>query len=165
MGGSYEPFADLKRHDMLELDAYVHITSPIRRLPDLLNIMELQDKLGIYEKTPAAAEFYGEWTRPESFSYINTTMRAIRKVQNDCSLLNVCQTMPDLHDREFKGFMFDRIERNDGLYQYMVYLPELKMVNRVTMREARDDMSFGIFKLYVFIDENRLKQKLRLEIK
>ena len=164
MGGSYEPFADLKRHDMLELEAYVHITSPIRRLVDLLNIIELQDKLGIYKKSPAAKQFYDEWTTPTSFDYINTTMRAIRKVQNDCSLLNVCQTMDNLHEREFDGFMFDRIERNDGLYQYMVYLPELKMVNRVTMRNDRANMSFGKFKLYVFVDEHRLKQKLRLNI-
>ena len=91
-------------------------------------------------------------------------MQAIRKVQNDCSLLNVCQTMDNLHEREFDGFMFDRIERNDGLYQYMVYLPELKMVNRVTMRNDRANMSFGKFKLYVFVDEHRLKQKLRLNI-
>lgn len=164
MGGSYEPFAELKRHDMLELEAYVHITSPIRRLVDLLNIMELQDKLGIYKKSQAAKQFYDEWTAVESFGYINTTMRAIRKVQNDCSLLNVCQTMNDLHERKFEGFMFDRIERNDGLYQYMVYLPELKMVNRVTIRNDRKNMSFGKFKLYVFVDEHRLKQKLRLNI-
>ena len=164
MGGSYEPFVDLKGHDMLELEAYVHITSPIRRLVDLLNIIELQDKLGIYKKSPAAKLFYDEWTMSASFDYINMTMRAIRKVQNDCSLLNVCQTMDDLHEREFEGFMFDRIERNDGLYQYMVYLPELKMVNRVTMRDDQKNMSFGKFKLYVFVDEHRLKQKLRLNI-
>jgi len=164
MGGSYEPFVDLKGHAMLELEAYVHITSPIRRLVDLLNIIELQDKLGLYNKSQAARRFYDEWTTSASFDYINTTMRAIRKVQNDCSLLNVCQRMDDLHEREFDGFMFDRIERNDGLYQYMVYLPELKMVNRVTIRDDQKNMAFGKFKLYVFVDEHRLKQKLRLNI-
>ena len=90
-------------------------------------------------------------------------MRAIRRVQNDCSLLHMCET--NLKRREFKGFMFDRIKRNDGLFQYMVYLPELKMVNRVTMHEELENMSFGIFKLYVFMDEHRLKHKIRLEIK
>ena len=46
-GGKYSK--DFGQHDMLELDAYVHITSPIRRLVDLLNIMILQDKLGLYK--------------------------------------------------------------------------------------------------------------------
>ena len=32
----------LIRHEMLELDAYIHITSPIRRLVDLLNIIKFQ---------------------------------------------------------------------------------------------------------------------------
>jgi len=162
MGGSYEPFSELKGHDMLELEAYVHITSPIRRLVDLLNMIELQSKLCLYKST-ASSKFYDEWTTSVAFEYINKTMRAIRRVQNDCSLLHMCET--NMKRREFKGFMFDRIKRNDGLFQYMVYLPELKMVNRVTMHEELENMSFGIFKLYVFMDEHRLKHKIRLEIK
>ena len=31
-----------KGHQMLDLEAYVHITSPIRRIVDLLNIIMLQ---------------------------------------------------------------------------------------------------------------------------
>ena len=46
LGGRYCKSID--DHEMLDLDAYVHITSPIRRLVDLLNIMKLQDSLGLY---------------------------------------------------------------------------------------------------------------------
>ena len=46
-GGKYVKFHEVEGHDMLELDAYIHITSPIRRLVDLLNIMELQKVLGL----------------------------------------------------------------------------------------------------------------------
>ena len=42
-GGKYTKYDNLESHDMLDFDAYVHITSPIRRLPDLLNILKLQD--------------------------------------------------------------------------------------------------------------------------
>ncbi|RZD39354.1 MAG: hypothetical protein CXT73_07695 [Methanobacteriota archaeon] len=38
-GGNYCDFEHFEKHDLLELDAYVHITSPIRRLPDLLNLL------------------------------------------------------------------------------------------------------------------------------
>tara|TARA_Y100000590_G_scaffold437324_1_gene558846 strand:+ start:1324 stop:3018 length:1695 start_codon:yes stop_codon:yes gene_type:complete len=163
-GGKYAPFKTIERHDMLELEAYVHITSPIRRLVDLLNMIELQDKLGLFAKNNQSSLFYNEWTSEESFDYINTTMRAIRKVQNDCSLLNLCSTDKSLLDKIFDGFIFDRIIRNDGLYQYMVYLPEIKMVNRVTTRHEMVDNTYQKFKLYVFTDEHRLKHKLRLEI-
>ena len=54
-GGKYSK--DFGQRDMLELDAYVHITSPIRRLVDLLNIMILQDKLGLYKMSVEAKEF------------------------------------------------------------------------------------------------------------
>ena len=163
-GGKYAPYRDIGSHDMLELDAYVHITSPIRRLVDLLNMIELQDKLGLFKKNEQSALFYDEWTSPESFDYINTTMRAIRKVQSDCSILNLCYTDKSMLEEIFEGFIFDRIVRNDGLYQYMVYLPKIKLVNRVTTRHEREDNTMEKFKMYVFMDESRLKHKLRLEM-
>ena len=86
-GGRYSK--DVSGHDMLELDAYVHMTSPIRRLVDMLNMMVMLEKCGcgISEK---ANSFYNRWTSESSLEYINTTMRSIRKVQNDCSLLKIC---------------------------------------------------------------------------
>ena len=45
-GGKYVTHDSYLSHDLLHLDAYIHITSPIRRLVDLLNIIVLQDKLG-----------------------------------------------------------------------------------------------------------------------
>jgi len=46
-GGSYVKYENIESHEILNLDAYVHITSPIRRLVDLLNIIQFQDALGI----------------------------------------------------------------------------------------------------------------------
>ena len=46
----------------------------------------------------------------------------------------------------------------------MVYIPELKTVNRFTSRYSKENMSQQPFKLYVFMDENQLKQKLRIEL-
>ncbi|NCA15377.1 MAG: RNB domain-containing ribonuclease, partial [Proteobacteria bacterium] len=46
------------RHEMLELDAYIHITSPIRRLVDLLNIIKFQQKLNIIRLSENADKFY-----------------------------------------------------------------------------------------------------------
>ena len=57
-----------------------------------------------------------------------------------------------------------KIVRNDALYQYMVYLPEIKMTNRITSRNDMNLNSSYEFKIYVFRDEARLKHKIRLEI-
>jgi len=163
-GGQYVKYEHVDGHDMLQLDAYVHITSPIRRLVDLLNIMIIQDSLGFMKLDNERLAFYTRWTNPEAFDYINQTMRSIRKVQNDCSLLNICSTDKDILERKHTGFIFDKIIRNDDLYQYMVYFPEFKMVNRFTSRHDKENLSAQLFKLYVFMDENQLKQKIRIEL-
>ena len=161
-GGKYSK--DFGQHDMLELDAYVHITSPIRRLVDLLNIMILQDKLGLYKMSPKAKLFYERWTHDSSIEYINTTMRSIRRVQNDCSLLKICMDDDKILNTIYDGYIFDKIIRNDALYQYMVYLPRLNMVNRFTSRHNKDDLSKQEFKIFVFTDQVSLKRKIRVEI-
>ena len=163
-GGKYCKYDDLERHDMLELDAYVHITSPIRRLVDLLTMMKLQEKLGLVEWGEEASTFYDYWTSDNSIDYINTTMRSIRRVQNDCLLLNICTTNKEILETIYNGFIFDKIKRNDGLYQYMVYLKELNMTNRITTRHDFKNYSFQDFKIYIFHDQERLKHKVRLEI-
>jgi len=163
-GGQYVKYEQVERHDMLKLDAYVHITSPIRRLVDLLNMIIIQDSLGLMKLEGEQSIFYKRWTDSASVDYINQTMRSIRKVQNDCSLLNICTTDTQLLEKVHTGFIFDKIIRNDDLYQYMVYFPEFKMVNRFTSRHDKAGLSKQQFKLYVFMDENQLKQKIRIEL-
>ena len=92
-------------------------------------------------------------------------MRSIRKVQNDCSLLHYCSTHPEVMSGEYKGFMFDKMERNDGLYQYVVYLPDLKLVSRIVVPDNIDNYTQHTFTLYLFHDEERFKKKIRIQLK
>ncbi len=68
---------------MLKLNEYIHITSPIRRLVDLLNMTELQHYIGIMPFNEKSKKFHNFWTCSEKLSYINQTMQSIRKVQNE----------------------------------------------------------------------------------
>jgi len=163
-GSEYNKFENMKSHDILEFDAYVHITSPIRRLVDLLNIMVIQEKLGLNVMSDNARKFYLYWTSNSSLEYINKTMRSVRKVQNDCNLLKICSEDDEMLQKIFDGFIFDKLIRNDALYQYMVFIPEINMVNRFTTRVDCDSMTMQKFKLFMFEDEVNLKKKIRLEI-
>ena len=164
-GGKYCNFENIEGHDIMELDAYIHITSPIRRLPDLLTMLILQDKLSLFTMTECSEKFYRFWMSDEKLEYINTTMRSIRKVQNDCNMLKMCLDNKEKYiDREYVGFVFDKIQRNDGLFQYMVYISEMKMVKRFTSRYDIENSTYNICKLYVFMDEVRFKQKIMVEI-
>jgi len=149
-------------HDLLEMDAYVHITSPIRRLVDLLNIIQFQKNTGIIKLSENSWNFYNKWL--EELDYINTTMRSIRKIQNDCNLLYMCTSSPEVMEKTYKGYAFDKIIRNDGLFQYVVYLPELKMASRVTFREDIVNYTLCDYKLFLFHDEERFKKKIRLHL-
>ena len=150
------------KHEFLEMDAYIHITSPIRRLVDLLNIIKFQQNLGLIALSENASEFYLKWI--QQIDYINVTMRAIKKIQNDCSLLDMCYNDPEKLDKLYDGYCFDKLVRNDGLYQFIVYLPELKLTSRITARENMDNYDKKQYKLYLFSNEEKCKKKIRLQI-
>jgi exoribonuclease R len=150
------------RHDVLDMEAYIHITSPIRRLVDLLNMIQFQKVLGLVSLSEKVNEFYDKWLH--DLEYINTTMRSIRKIQIDCSLLDLCNNKPELLNKEYDGYIFDKIVRHDGLYQYIVFLPELKMNSRITIRENMQNYDMRKFQLYLFNNEEKFKKKIRLHL-
>ena len=160
--GQYMLYDNNVQHDLLEMETYIHITSPIRRLVDLLNLLQLQWNLNITEKTNESQKFYTKWI--EKLDYINITMRSIRRVQTDCNLLNICTETTDVLENEYEGYIFDKLKRNDGLFHYIVYLPELKLTNRIILIDDIEDYSKMKFKIYIFHDETTLKRKIRLQI-
>jgi exoribonuclease R len=152
----------LTKHELLEMDAYIHITSPIRRLVDLLNMIKFQQNHSLIHLSSDAIHFYDKWNN--QIDYINITMRAIRKVQTDCNLLDLCFKDTNMLDKTFDGYCFDKLVRNDGLFQFIVFLPELKLVSRITMRENLDNYDKRQYKLFLFNDEQRFKKKIRLQL-
>jgi exoribonuclease R len=151
------------RHELLNLDAYIHITSPIRRLVDLLNLIKFHQTFnGSTPLSNSADIFYNKWLN--QIDYINTTMRSIKKVQNDCSLLDLCHNNPSVLEKEYNGYLFDKIAKNNGLFQYIVFLPDLKIYSKITAREEYENYANKHFKLFVFNNEERFKRKIRLQI-
>ena len=149
-------------HSLLDMDAYIHITSPIRRLVDLLNIVKFQEVFQLsITLSQSASEFYTHWT--DKIDYINVTMRAIKKIQNDCSLLDTFNKGHVL-DKLYDGYCFDKIARSDGLFQYIVFLPELKLTSKVTIREDLNNYQLKKYKLFLFNNEERFKKKIRLQL-
>ena len=160
--GQYDLYDERKCHEMLDLESYIHCTSPIRRLVDLLNMAKLQKNMKMVNYGENFSQFYDKWT--SRLEYINTTMRAIRKIQTDCSLLHLCSTDSEILEREYEGYVFDKIVRNDGLFQYIVYLENLKSVSRITSRFDLVNFQKYNFKVYIFQEEASLKKKIRLHI-
>lgn len=164
-GGNYCKIADCKSHDALNLEKYIHITSPIRRLVDLLNIIDIQAILNLAIFTPNAILFHESWTTNEQIRHINSTMRSIRKVQNDCNLLYMCSNQSEILTKNHRGFIFDKMKRSDGIFQYQVYLVDLKMAKKTLSSNDVPNNNYYNFELYLFMDQIQLYQKVRLLLK
>jgi hypothetical protein len=67
-------------------------------------------------------------------------------------------------EKEYDGYIFDKICRNDALYQYIVFLPELKLTSRITLRDNLANFDCRKFKMFLFNNEEKFKRKIRLHM-
>lgn len=162
--GSYNTFNEENSHELIYggMKEYTHITSPIRRLVDLLNMIKIQESLHFITMSEDMEKFYNYWI--QNLDYINTTMRAIRKIQIDCNILNMCVNDKTITQKSYPGYVFDKVERENKYNQYNVYLPELKIISRVNIKDNYEDYQKKDFKIYLIEDEATLKRKIRLQM-
>ena len=95
--------------------------------------------------------------------YINASMRSIRKVQTDCDVLAKCTSSPEWLEQTHVGVVFDRVMKTDGMYSYMVYLEQTKLLSRVNTPDQWENYSRQSFRIYLFDDETKLCTKIRLQ--
>jgi hypothetical protein len=94
--------------------------------------------------------------------FVNVSMRSIRKVQNECQLLYRCTKDPSLLETTHSGNVFDRIERESGYFNYMVYIESLNLLSRVRTTKSLCNYDVVDCKLLVFENEEKTQRKIRL---
>ena len=149
-------------HNLLNIDSYIHITSPIRRMVDLLNMIIIQKNIGMIQLSEKAGLFYIKWIN--DIEYINKSSKSIKKVQNNCNLLFLCSTNPEIMNKTYNGYAVDNVKNKNNLNKYSIYLPELKIFTTIKTNENINLYEFRIYKLYLFNDEDNLKKKIRLQL-
>lgn len=150
-------------HEIMNTKTYIHITSPIRRLVDLLNMFWISREMGIVHNTSVdSLDFFCNWI--SKIEYINDSMRAIRKIQTDCELLHRCFTNPDIMEKTYEGTVFGKIVKNDGSILYMVYLESLGLLSRINTHKNIANYTRESFKIFLFEEEDKLKKKIRLQL-
>jgi exoribonuclease R len=150
-------------HELMKKTNYIHITSPIRRLVDLLNQMWMLKSLTLIENISNDADiFFNNWIN--KIDYINASMRSIRKIQTDCQLLHTCFNNASIMNIQYNGIVFDKLRKNDGSIQYMVYLNHLKMLGRIKTYQDFENYSNHEFKIFLFEDEYKVKKKIRIQL-
>jgi hypothetical protein len=165
VSGQYVVFDENKimKHVTMNMGNYIHITSPIRRLVDLLNQIEVMRRLNLVTQLSTEVEgFISGWMG--EMDYINVTMRSIRKVQTSCELMHRCHTDETILSSVYKGVVFDKIEKEEGFFTYMVYLEDIKLLSKIRCMNNVEEYSLHDFKLYLFESEDKIKKKVRLQL-
>lgn len=163
--GEYVAFqpANKIQHAALGKESYVHITSPIRRLVDLLNQMIYQKEFGFVDTmSERAEEFLTKWR--EELPRINSTMKLVRKTQTTCDLLSRVSAHSEWMQHPHRGIIFDRVERSDGLYSYMVHLFDINALGKVTTQEKYVNYSVMNFRMFIFQDADKITRKIRFAV-
>jgi exoribonuclease R len=143
--------------------AYVHITSPIRRIVDLLNQTLLFKYTGVVTAiSEEASIFVADWMN--KLEYINHTTKTMRKVQHDCDLLTLCVSTPEIMDNVHTGIIMDKDKKTDTLFTYTVYIEDIKMMSRVSSTDEYSLYKTVQCKLYLFQDEDRVINKIRTTV-
>jgi len=144
-------------HCVMNLQNYVHITSPIRRLVDIINQIALNFILEDRNKfSEGALEFLK--MNMENIRHINENTRTIRKTQQECDTLYKLTENPDISERNIHGIIVDIDEH---LNKITAYLEELNMMITVHVEVPTELYSYHMFRVYVFEDEYKIRQKLK----
>jgi exoribonuclease R len=150
-------------HSGLDTHKYAHITSPIRRLVDILNqtwfVSSMIMNGGISRD---AISFCEQWV--SQIKQLNVDMKSIRKLQSDCELLYLCERDPNTMNTVYSGILLDKRIRNDATFSYTVYLTELKIVSRVSTITDYSEYTKCDFRLVWFSNEDNIRDKIRLLI-
>lgn len=149
-------------HEIMNTQSYIHITSPIRRLVDLLNQIWFFTTVPNMTVSQESRAFLKDWNG--KMEYINTAMRSIRKIQTDCLVLFRCFDDPTIMERTHRGVVFDKLVKNNGSLSYMVYLEDLKLLSRIVTHTDIENGASAEFKLFLFEGEAETKKKIRLQI-
>jgi len=164
MSGYYCDNKERKRHDLIAngLESYTHITSPIRRIVDLINLIELQRELELFSSLSSCL-FAKNWL--EKIDYINNSSKAIKKVQQNCLLLHTLTNTPQ-KDVQYKGYVLEKVDcYKNKLSKYNVYIPSLNMVSYFKTENADIQLYTQCeFILRLIVTEDNLRKKIRLQI-
>jgi exoribonuclease R len=135
-------------HAHMGLSHYTHITSPIRRLVDLINMRILMNGSKIYLES-------------STIEKINKMSKSAKKAQMDCELYSkVLDADPKTI---YTGAIVDIDTDEFGKVTHTIYLEELNTYARVINNTRVMQVKPTRYRVHIFDDEHSLRRKIRVE--
>jgi len=138
-------------HELMNLPSYVHITSPIRRLVDLLNqILFFSHFLLVKTISHNAEEFLKEWL--SEIEFINDRMKSTTKIERECEIIRKCLSNPDILEKYHEAYIIDirELKQDDYScqYKYLLYLEKERIILTMKSEQKKDMYKKYKVKLY-----------------
>ena len=146
--GLYTNQKEIAHHKMLNLQSYIHITSPIRRLVDIVNMILFQQEMKLFVYSKSAIQFVDKWLN--QINIINEKNKIIKRVQNKCNMIHNLSNLT-----EVKGIVIDKQE---------IFIPSIKCFYSMSSLENLELYKTYTFKIILFEDEDKLKKRIRINI-
>lgn len=146
------------------IDTSTHITSPMWRIVDLINITILQQLTRVYIFKTIPPDFINKWTSPAQIAHINESMRHIRKLQTDCSLLHLVDTKYTDTSIKHAGYIVAIIEVDENTFKYTIYSTILNILVRTTSTLMYTLFDKCLFTMYAFKDEHTFTNKIKVQL-
>lgn len=142
-----------EKHVNLDIDEYGHFTSPIRRLVDTINLIQIQTQLNLWTFTEQSHNFCNKWIY--NIDKINEDTKNIKKIQTNCHLVKTIQ-----NDTLTKCIIVEKYKEN----KYTVYSLDFRFFLNLKSTHTfliGDEITCKIFRLK---NEDDIKKKIRLSI-
>ena len=150
---------DQLKHEIMDQDHYVHITSPIRRLVDVLNQICFYKHVLSDNVSDQAIDFLEKWSK--EINFLNTSMKSIQKVQNECNLLYAFHENHELQKEIYSGVIIQKQSKEEE-FSYLVYIQGQNTIQSFKTRDNYNVFEKLSFKMYLFEDEHVCKRKIRI---
>ena len=78
--------------------------------------------------------------------------------------MELCTNHPEILEKKYEGYVFQKKEKGFGYYSYEVYIIELKIISKIkTNQEFEEGVKYP-FQIYIFNHEENIKKKIRLKL-
>ena len=156
-------FREMDNSALMKKQPYIHITSPIRRMVDVMNqIILTRSSMMVSSISTEAVSFLDKWKT--KIDVLNTDMKAIRKIQTESRLLHECTFNPSIIDNNHEGILFGKQETANGMFKYIVYLQSIKLMSPIYIVEEYAEYTVHQFQIFMFHDADTVVRKVRLHM-
>ena len=159
--GSYCLHEDNIGHKSLCLNEYCQISSPIRRIVDIINMLYLNNIIDNYLFNKNINDFLDYWNN--NLEYLNKLDKSIKKIQNTAYIYNISKTI-DFSDGYVIDCFLETKKSKIKLYVSSIYLINIKSIFNIQLDYPLTIYNKYSFKIYCFEDEINLRKKIKLQL-